>query len=268
MLWNYFHIYIFIQLKKIYRLLLYIYMKFLIFGDRGWIGNMVCNYLQENGYQFVKASCRANDKESVEKELLDVRPSPVILSLLCKKHNIHFSYLGTGCIFEFDEEHPFGEEENGFTESSKPNFFGSSYSVVKGFTDELMHLLEENTLNLRIRMPITDELNKRNFITKITTYEKVCSIPNSMTVLDELIPIAVDMASNKVTGTVNLTNPGLISHNEILEMYKEIVDPNFTWKNFTLEEQAEILAAGRSNNFLETEKLETLYPEVKNIKQS
>ena len=283
-------------------------MKFLIFGDRGWIGNMVCNYLQENGYKFVKASCRANDKESVEKELLDVRPthvmsfigrthgtigdkeyttidyleqkgkvvenvrdnlfSPVVLSLLCKKHDIHFSYLGTGCIFEFDEEHPFGEEENGFTESSKPNFFGSSYSVVKGFTDELMHLLEDNTLNLRIRMPITDELNKRNFITKITTYEKVCSIPNSMTVLDELIPIAVDMASNKVTGTVNLTNPGLISHNEILEMYKEIVDTEFTWKNFTLEEQAEILAAGRSNNFLETERLETLYPEVKNIKQS
>ncbi len=283
-------------------------MKVLIFGDRGWIGGMVCKYLEKENIEFVKASCRANDKKSVEEELLKVKPthvmsfigrthgvigekeyttidyleqkgkilenvrdnlfSPVVLSLLCKKHDIHFSYLGTGCIFEFDEEHPFGEEVNGFNEQSLPNFFGSSYSTVKGFTDELMHFFEENTLNLRIRMPITDEVNKRNFITKITTYEKICSIPNSMTVLDDLIPLLVDMACNKVTGTVNLTNPGLISHNEMLEMYREIVDPDFTWKNFSLEEQAEILAGGRSNNFLDTSKLESLYPEVRNIKDA
>ena len=72
----------------------------------------------------------------------------------------------------------------------------------------------------------------------------------------------------KVTGTVNLTNPGLISHNEILEMYKEIVDPNFKWNNFSIEDQNKILAAGRSNNFLDTTRLEQLYPNVKNIKES
>ena len=193
--------------------------------------------------------------------------SPMVLSLLAKKYDFHFTYLGTGCIFQFDEEHPFGEEKNGFNEESKPNFFGSSYSIVKGFTDQLMHLVEDNVLNVRIRMPITDEFNKRNFITKITTYKKVCSVPNSMTVLNELIPIMIDMSMKKLKGTVNLTNPGLISHNEILEMYKEIVDPEFTWENFTIEEQNEILASGRSNNFLETFRLESLY-KVKNIKDS
>jgi hypothetical protein len=130
-----------------------------------------------------------------------------------------------------------------------------------------MHLVEDNVLNVRIRMPITDEFNKRNFITKITTYDKVCSVPNSMSVLNELIPFMIDMSMKKLKGTVNLTNPGLISHNEILEMYKEIVDPKFTWKNFNIEEQNEILASGRSNNFLETFRLESLYP-VKNIKDS
>ena len=54
----------------------------------------------------------------------------------------------------------------------------------------------------------------------------------------------------------------------MLEMYKEIVDPDFTWNNFSLEEQAEILAGGRSNNFLDTSKLESLYPEVRNIKDA
>ena len=76
------------------------------------------------------------------------------------------------------------------------------------------------------------------------------------------------MAEKKVVGTMNLTNPGLISHNEILQMYKEIVDPEFVWENFSIEDQAQILAAGRSNNFLDTDRLESLYPNVLSIKES
>jgi hypothetical protein len=88
-----------------------------------------------------------------------------------------------------------------------------------------------------------------------------------MTVLPELLPIMVDMCVKNVTGTVNLTNPGLICHNEILEMYKEIVDKDFKWDNFSVEEQNMILASERSNNFLDTTRLESLY-KVKNIKDS
>ena len=194
--------------------------------------------------------------------------SPLLLAHICNEKKIHYTYLGTGCIFKFNEDHPFGKEENGFDENSLPNFFGSSYSIVKGFTDRLMHLYENNILNLRIRMPITGEKNSRNFITKIVTYEKICSVPNSMTVLPELLPFVLDMMKNKQTGTINLTNPGLISHNEILQMYKDMVDPSFTWSNFSQEEQRSILAADRSNNFLDTTKLETLYPQIKSIKQS
>ena len=49
---------------------------------------------------------------------------------------------------------------------------------------------------------------------------------------------------------------------------QEIVDKEFVWKNFTVEEQNAILAAGRSNNYLDTSRLESLYPEVKGIKES
>ena len=64
--------------------------------------------------------------------------SPMLLAEICRSKQIHYTYLGTGCIFKFDAEHPFGEEVNGFKPSSLPNFFGSSYSIVKGFTDRLM----------------------------------------------------------------------------------------------------------------------------------
>ena len=124
-----------------------------------------------------------------------------------------------------------------------------------------MHQLYDKTaLNVRIRMPITDEISPRNFITKITNYAKnakICSIPNSMTVLNEMLPIMINLALEKRVGTINLTNPGTISHNEILEMYKAIVDPSITWQNFSIEEQNRILASKRSNNCLDTTYLET-----------
>ena len=129
-------------------------------------------------------------------------------------------------------------------------------------------MYENHVLNLRIRMPINGEKNSRNFITKITTYDQICSIPNSMTVLPELLVYVLEMMKQKTVGTMNLTNPGLITHNEILDMYKEIVNPDFTWKNFSQEEQLKILAADRSNNFLDTTRLSTMFPQVRHIKDA
>ena len=283
-------------------------MKILIFGGKGWIGKQFIEIMKKENLEFTIGKSRVDNQDSLLNEINEYNPthiisfigrthgkidnkiystidyleqkgklyenikdnlfSPLLLSEICKNKNIHFTYLGTGCIFKYDETHPFGKQENGFVEESLPNFFGSSYSIVKGFTDRLMKLYNSNTLNLRIRMPITGEENSRNFITKITNYEYICSIPNSMTVLPELLPLVLDMMKNKTVGTINLTNPGLISHNEILEMYKEIVDPEFTWKNFTKEEQSKILDSDRSNNYLETKKLESLYPSILNIKES
>ena len=205
-------------------------------------------------------------KGKVRENVRDNLYSPVMIALIAQKHNIHYTYLGTGCIFSYDDEHPFGEEGNGFKEDDSPNFFGSAYSVVKGYTDRLMKMFD-NVLNVRIRMPITEDINPRNFITKITTYKKICSVPNSMTVIPELLPVMIHMCKQRVTGTVNLTNPGLITHNEILEMYKEIVDREFTWENFDISEQQKILESERSNNYLDTARLESMY-NVLHIKDS
>jgi dTDP-glucose 4,6-dehydratase len=186
---------------------------------------------------------------------------PLQLALLAKRHGIHFTYLGTGCVFNYDSDHTV-QNENGFTEEDAPNFWGSSYSIVKGFTDRLFHdeLLVGNVLNLRIRMPINEDMTStRNFIQKITHYEKICSIKNSMTVIPDVLPIMIDMIRKQKTGTINLVNPGTISHNEILDMYRDIVDSTFTYKNFTLEEQARVLRSDRSNNRLDTTKLESEY---------
>jgi dTDP-glucose 4,6-dehydratase/UDP-glucose 4,6-dehydratase len=88
-----------------------------------------------------------------------------------------------------------------------------------------------------------------------------------MTVLPDLLPYVVDMMKKKVKGTINLTNPGIISHREILELYRDLVDPTFTWKEMTLDEQRTLLASERSNNELDTTRLESMYP-VKPIQEA
>ena len=280
-------------------------MKILVYGHKGWIGSMFIDILKDKGLDYYITNTRCDNHDDLIKELNDIKPthvisfigrthgkidgkiystidyleepgklkenindnlfSPLQLALLCNERNIHYTYLGTGCIFSYRDG--IISDKNGFKENDLPNFFGSQYSTVKGFTDRLMKLIP-NTLNLRIRMPIVNYDNPRNFITKITKYEKICSIPNSMTVLTELLPYIINLMDMKHTGTLNFTNPGSISHNEILEMYEEYVDPEFTWKNFTIEEQNQILKSERSNNLLDTTCLEQLFPEIKNIKDS
>jgi nucleoside-diphosphate-sugar epimerase len=271
-------------------------MKILFFGSKGWIGQQFLELLIKSNHEIIIPTARAD--ESAENEIKTILPDRVIsfigrtygpgyntidyledklfinlrdnlfgnltLSAICQKYNIHFSVMNTGCIFEYDDTH---DINNGFKENDIANFFGSSYSVVKGFADRLIRY-NTNALNIRIRMPITDTVHPRNFITKIVTYDKVCSISNSMTVLPDCLPILLTMIENKEIGTINLCNPGTISHNEILAMYKEIVDPNFTWKNFTIEEQNKILESKRSNNYMDTQKLQSLFPEIKPIKNA
>jgi 3,5-epimerase/4-reductase len=272
----------------------------LFYGSKGWIGGLFLEYLKRNhpDIKLVKGRSRIDNRTDILIEIEQIKPThiisftgrthgkinqteigtidyleypgklvenlrdnlfgPVQLAEICEKLEIHYTYLGTGCIFNSNPFEMFGED-------ALPNYFGSSYSVVKGFTDRLMH--NYPVLNLRIRMPISTHSSPRNFINKITKYEKICSISNSMTVLDDFFPIFMDLILNKKTGTYNCTNPGTISHNEILEMYREIVDPEFTWKNFTLQEQSEILKSDRSNNELDTSKLQEEYT-LPGIKES
>lgn len=93
-------------------------------------------------------------------------------------------------------------------------------------------------------------------------------IPNSLTVLPELLPLSLDLASRNAVGSLNLTNPGTLSHNQVLALYRDHVDPHFTWVNFTEEEQAQVLKAPRSNNHLDTARLTALFPHVRHVRES
>jgi len=229
---------------------------FLVFGGKqGWIGQQMIALLTEQGHTAIAAESRLEDRVQVEKEIVRIHPDCILntagvtgrpnvdwcesnkqatiranlvgaLTLfdIAHKHNIHVINFGTGCIYEYNDAHPM-YSGIGFKEEEEPNFQNSFYSFTKTMLDKLISSYP-NVLNLRLRMPISDDLHQRSFITKITRYERVVNIPNSMSVLHDLLPLVPEMAERKLTGNYNFVNPGVISHNEILDLYKEYIELN------------------------------------------
>jgi 3,5-epimerase/4-reductase len=199
--------------------------------------------------------CEDNKETTIRSNVIGV----LTLIDCCSLKNIHVTNYATGCIYHYDDKHPIGGPL--FTEESEPNFAGSFYSKQKAIVEKIIREYS-NVLTLRLRMPISDDLSPRNFVTKIASYDCVVDIPNSMTVLYDLLPASIAMATANLTGVFNFTNPGAISHNEVLTLFEKYVRPGFTWKNFTIEEQAKVIKAGRSNCHLDTTKIESACKEL------
>ncbi|RCV45402.1 hypothetical protein SETIT_9G451000v2 [Setaria italica] len=272
--------------------------KFLIYGRTGWIGGLLGKICEKQGIPYEYGKGRLEERSQLLEDIRNVKPTHVLnaagvtgrpnvdwcethkqdtirtnvvgtlnLADVCCEQGLLMINYATGCIFEYDAKHPEGSGI-GFKEEDTPNFRGSFYSKTKAMVEELLKEYD-NVCTLRVRMPISSDLsNPRNFITKIARYDKVVNIPNSMTILDELLPFSIEMAKRDCRGIWNFTNPGVVSHNEILEMYRKYINPDFKWTNFTLEEQAKVIVAPRSNNEMDASKLKVEFPELLSIKDS
>lgn len=259
-------------------------MKWLLFGGRGWIAGRVRKFLEMYGEEVIVCGNHFAQLETLRQYIASVNPDRIVCAVgrtygegfttidyleqkgklvenldsnlvmpvwIAQSFQKPILYFGTGCIYEYDENHT---EENliGFTEEEEPNFTGSSYSTVKRATDMLMSGFS-HVLNARIRMPITLDSSPRDFVTKIMNYSKITSIRNSMTVLEDVLPrlLAIFYEGNEL-GTYNAVNPEAMTHYEILTLFKR--DPS-TYTIENLEDQNKRLLSKRSNNILDCTKL-------------
>jgi hypothetical protein len=82
-----------------------------------------------------------------------------------------------------------------------------------------------------------------------------------MTVLDDMWQIVDKMIEVKELGVYNLTNPGTAEHNWILEEYRPLFSSSHTWNLISYEEQMKYIKSERSNNEMDTRKLESFCKE-------
>ncbi|MBI4141792.1 sugar nucleotide-binding protein [Candidatus Woesearchaeota archaeon] len=260
-------------------------MKTLIYGN-GWLGKKFAEHFNAD-----ISSHRITDLVSLEKDIQQRKPDvvincvaktgkpnidwcedhkeetlfanvnvPLLLAEACAKNNVFFVQLSSGCIYQGDNN------GKGFSETDAPNFFGSFYSKTKIMAE--IGLKNYQCLILRLRMPLDNKPDERNFITKITKYKQVINIPNSITVIQDLLPAAQKLIEKKTTGIYNVTNSGSMTHKEMLEMYNEIADPTHTCEFITIEQLHSMTKAERSNCVLNTDKLQKEGIQLRPVKEA
>uniref|UniRef100_A0A0K0E1G4 NAD(P)-bd_dom domain-containing protein n=1 Tax=Strongyloides stercoralis TaxID=6248 RepID=A0A0K0E1G4_STRER len=272
--------------------------KFLIFGGKGWIGQQFCELLNQNNIEYVISQTKPGiDKdEVVESEIVAIAPSnvvsmigrtqgpgcgnisyleggpdklnenmrdncygPWILGKICQKLKLHYTYLGTGCIYQYNEEHGFSGP--GYKESDDGNFKNTSYSAVKLFTDRLLKSLD-NCLNARIRLPVNYENSPRNLAAKMIMFNKVLDIPNSITILPDCLPILLNLSLEKSTGSINLVNPGPINFIEFKEIYNTLNGSNEKYDVIDTSTNKELVNT-RAHCILDTGKIIHYKPDIR-----
>ena len=135
----------------------------------------------------------------------------VALTDACFRRNIPCTVYATGCIYEvsisWHHSHSTTLSILWAAAKASPRKTSPTSPAVSTVTPrqwpkkslflcKTHHQLQKvypNVLILRVRMPISDDLSPRNFITKISKYERVVNIPNSMSVLYDLLPISIEL---------------------------------------------------------------------------
>ncbi len=255
--------------------------KVYILGASGYLGSQALKYFESKGYKVLSEKIDLNQFSELRKKFIETRPEVVInfagarahpnidwcedhkeetvkinvagainamiASIECGAYPIQIS---SGCIYS-------GGPEKEFTEEDPPNFFGSFYSRMRIVLQDALRELP--VLQARIRMPLSMYSHPRNFINKITSYKKVISVPNSMTLIEDLYPALEKLISIRHIGILNLTNEGYLEHKQILEAYKDVVNPGHSYDEISLGElKNKITKSGRSNCVLSVVKAKSL----------
>ncbi len=258
-------------------------MKFYILGSSGFLGSICAQYLKNNGHQVHTDRLDLNDFFGMSSSFKSLKPDVVINFAgvkaypnidWCEDHKEETArvnvvgainamlasinagaypiQISSGCIYS-------GGPDKFYTEDDEPNFFDSFYSRMRIVMQK--SLQELPVLQARIRMPISFKSHPRNLINKLVSYQKVISVPNSVTLVEDFI-VALEKLSlgNKPVGILNLTNDGYIEHRDILDSYKKIIYSSHSYKHISTDElygkenHNGLVKTGRSNCLLSNEK--------------
>lgn len=212
---------------------------------------------------------------------------PIMLAKQCQRYSIHLIQIGSGCIFSGTSPHnKFLDKDGNFLPKIQNYSLGdpkydpwwaksfqqamieknvdsgweekdfanpqSYYSRTKYACDLVLETM--NTTILRIRMPISDRNDPRNFINKVKNYSKVIDIPNSMTIMSDLVKCVAWAAKETNLGVFHVTNPEPLSAAQVMREYQKY-DVSHKFEIINEKELDNLTIAKRSNCILNTEKL-------------
>jgi 3,5-epimerase/4-reductase len=188
--------------------------------------------------------CESNRKQTYRSNV----SGALVLAEECAAANVFLIHMGSGCVFYGPSP-----QQGGWLEDDHANPV-SFYSRTKYAADLILSRLPDVCV-VRIRMPIDDKPHPRNLVTKLVSYKQVVDVENSVTVVQDLVHVVLQLIDKRAEGVFHATNPGVLRHRELLRLYKEHVDPRHTCEFIAAHE---LQAGPRSNAILASPRLEAL----------
>jgi dTDP-4-dehydrorhamnose reductase len=175
---------------------------------------------------------------------------PLLIAEACQNKNVYMLHMGTGCVY-----YGYANDPNGWREDDHPNP-SAVYTRSKYAADLALSTLPHVGI-ARIRMPIDSQPSAGNLIDKLASFSRVVDVVNSVTVVEDMIYAFKELLEKQAVGIFHVTNPGAIKHAEILEMYREIVDPSHVNEWISAQELVDsgLAKKTRSNNILRSDNL-------------
>jgi dTDP-4-dehydrorhamnose reductase len=176
---------------------------------------------------------------------------PLFLAEAAAEKSLYLLHLGSGCIFYGPSPDPRGWKEDDYANPV------AVYSKCK-YAAELALATLPNIGIARIRLPIDSIPAPENLIDKLVSFSKVIDVENSVTIIEDMLSVLHQLLEKRSSGIFHVTNPGTITHREIIRLYEQYVDPAHHNDWITAED---LVAQGlakktRSNNFLQSFNLE------------
>jgi len=187
---------------------------------------------------------------------------PLNVVRICHTYGIPLIHIGSGCIYS-------GYEKE-FTEEDTPNF--GIYSNESSYYSKCKHVFETfakefNCYVLRIRIPFTDILTRKNYFSKLLNYDTLINELNSVTSLNDFDEFVVRFISAKPDyGIYNVVNPEPVKAEEVVQIMKERGLKNSRWRFIDLKDLN--TKANRSNCVLSTKKIDDLGLQLPNTQTS
>jgi len=187
---------------------------------------------------------------------------PMQVVKICNQFKIPVIHIGSGCIYS--------GYDKAYTEDDTPNF--GIYSNESSYYSKCKHVFETfaqefNCYVLRIRIPFTDVLTRKNYFSKLLNYDTLINELNSVTSLNDFDEFIVRfMAAKPEYGIYNVVNPEPVKAEEVVQIMKERGLKNPRWQFIDIKDLN--TKANRSNCVLSTEKIKNLGLQLPNTKES
>ena len=216
-------------------------MKVLIFGSKGWLGGCLADELKKRGHEISGSGedinnivsidgdfdvvvncaastnvdwCEKNREEAYKNNVLGA----VNLAKVCGqagpgRAGKNYVFVSTLCIFNSKNKEDIKYEDS----IPEPLNF---YSQTKAEAEKLIREINPGALIIRIHFPLSKIPHPKNAITKILSYDRAVDVRESVTVVEDALPIIIDLMEKKEKGIFHLVNEGTISAAEIAELFQ------------------------------------------------